>query len=314
MRKMKMKLVKTIWDENDKFLSQPDPYIIEAEGKFYIYATNSRGVACYQSDKLGDFIYQGLVLQVKGEKEFWAPSVIKIASNYYMYYSSISEDCNDLHQQRIKVAVATNPLGPFKYVCDLLPPFSIDPHVVIAKNELYIFYSINDYEAQRAGTYIVLDKMLDPFRVEGKPVPVVRPTLDEEIFAFDRYKQGQHWHTIEGAFYLNVDDYHYLMYSGGSYGNDSYFIGYSYAVGTVNDLRELNFQKYPNKNTYFPLLKNDDYSEGMGHNSVIKTNEKYYIVYHGRDYGLNNPNYDTRTARIAELIFNKDKITVKKFG
>jgi GH43 family beta-xylosidase len=62
------------------------------------------------------------------------------------------------------------------------------------------------------------------------------------------------------------------------------------------------------------LLKNDDYSEGMGHNSVIKTNEKYYIVYHGRDYGLNNPNYDTRTARIAELIFNKDKITVKKFG
>lgn len=104
------------------------------------------------------------------------------------------------------------------------------------------------------------------------------------------------------------------MYSGGSYSNDSYFIGYSYAVGTVNDLRELNFQKYPNNNTYSPLLKNDNLCEGMGHNSVIKTNEKYYIVFHARDHGLSKLDYDTRTARIAELIINKEKITVKKLG
>ena len=32
--------------------SQPDPYILAANGKFYIYATSGNGVALYRSDNL----------------------------------------------------------------------------------------------------------------------------------------------------------------------------------------------------------------------------------------------------------------------
>lgn len=95
-----------------------------------------------------------------------------------------------------------------------MKPFSIDPHVVKSGNDLYIFYSLNDYDAKRAGTLIVLDKMKDPLEVENKPKVVVRATLDEEIFMKDRFKKGQHWHTIEGAYYFRKGDYHYILYSG----------------------------------------------------------------------------------------------------
>lgn len=294
--------------------SQPDPYIIEETGNYYIYSTNINGVACFSSPELSNFQYRGLVLEVPGEKEFWAPAVIKIGAKFYMYYSSIPLESEDVHEQRIKVAVADNPLGPFSYERDLLPPFSIDPHVVIYKNELYIFYSVNDYEAERAGTYIVLDKMLNPLQVEGKPVAVVKPTMDEEIFAYDRFKKGQHWHTIEGAFYFNKGNYHYLMYSGGSYKNDTYFIGYSYAFGDVSDLRELTFRKYPDDFTYRPLINKNEEIEGAGHNSLIKENDNYYMVFHARDRGTYRPDADTRSARILKLKIDKEIITVNEIG
>ena len=41
----------------------------------------------------------------------------------------------------------------------------------------------------------------------------MRPTIDEEIYQKDRFKKGQHWHTIEGAFYFYKEGTHYLMYS-----------------------------------------------------------------------------------------------------
>lgn len=291
-------------------VSQPDPFIIEEGGFYFIYSTHSDGVACFSSPTLSDFQYRGLVLEVPGQKEFWAPSVIKIGKKFYMYYSSLPEEETDVHQQRIKVAVADDPLGPFVYQCDLLPPFSIDPHVVRHKDSLYIFYSVNDYEAERAGTYIALDRMVDPFHVEGKPVGILRPTLDEEIFARERFKKGQDWHTIEGAFYFNRGKHHYLMYSGGSYQNDSYFIGYGHAYGNVADLRELQFRKYPDDHTYSPLVSKNDAFEGAGHNSLIEANGECYLVFHARDRGSYDPALDTRSARIMKLKIDGERIEV----
>lgn len=59
----------------------------------------------------------------------------------------------------------------------------------------------------------------------------MRPTINEEIYQKDRFKKGQHWHTIEGAFYFYKEGTHYLMYSGACYQNPTYFIGYSIAHG-----------------------------------------------------------------------------------
>ena len=48
---------------------------------------------------------------------------------------------------------------------------------------MFIFYSTNTFEGDRIGTYIVVDRLLDPYTVQGKPhTVVVNSTLDEDIF------------------------------------------------------------------------------------------------------------------------------------
>lgn len=291
-------------------LAQADPYMIKADdGRYYLYATEGQ---VYSSDTLlSGWKYEGIRLNMPGQKICWAPSVLKIEDKYYMYYSSIDENCKEEHGHQMRVAVSDIPAGPFDYKKTLLPPFAIDAHVVLTPSGLYMFYCNNDYEANRPGTRIMCDRMTDPYTMEGNPVCVVPPTIDEEIYMKDRFKPGQHWHTVEGAFYFYHDGYHFLMYSGACYQNPTYFIGYCVAKGREDDdLRKVKWEKYPDNNTYAPLLRKNEFVEGTGHNSVIFDQGKYYIVYHGRDYGDIDLGEDARSARIDEMKIDGKRLTV----
>lgn len=293
-------------------LGQADPFIFTHGGKYYVYATHVNGVQLYVSDSLtGDYEFKGYCYTREGRDSYWAPSVIEIDGKIYMYVSNVPTGCDDAHQQTMQVAVADSPEGPFTYLNDLIAPFSIDSHVVEYKGSYYIFYSINDEEAERAGTLIVCDKMVSPTEVEGKPVIVVRPSLDEEIYMKNRFRQGQHWHTIEGAFYFKEGDTHFVHYSGSSYGRPTYFVGYAVAHGDPEDLRDLDWHKYPDENTYNPLLSANDFIEGTGHNSVIKEDGQWYIIYHGRDMNEEKKPEDTRSMRIDKMMVDGDVLTVE---
>ncbi len=293
-------------------LSQPDPYILKGnDGRYYMYATYGQ---IYSSDHLlAGWKYEGIGLQMPGQKVCWAPSVIEIEGTYYMYYSSMDEDAQEEHGHKLRVAVASHPAGPFIYQKTILPPFSIDAHVVETPAGLFLFYCNNDYEAERAGTRVYCDRLSDPFTVEGKPVEVIPPTLDEEIFMKDRFRPGQHWHTVEGAFYFYWEGMHFLMYSGACYENPTYFIGYCTAQGPADaDLRQLNWVKYPDNHTYAPLLTRNEIMEGTGHNSLLFEGNQPFIVYHGRDYGDLEKEEDTRSARIDLLVIEKEKLSIKR--
>ncbi|MBQ3017182.1 MAG: glycoside hydrolase family 43 protein [Clostridia bacterium] len=295
--------------------SHADPFILEAEGKFYVYATGADGIRAYVADTLtGDYKYIGLVFKNEGSKEYWAPSVLNYNGKYYMYVSFVDENEEDVHQQTMHVAVSDSPSGPFVDAKPIIAPFSIDSHVVQNENGLFIFYSVNDYEAARAGTYIVVDKMKSPTEVMGAPVAVVRPTIDEEIFMRDRFRKGQHWHTLEGAFYFSEGDYHYVIYSGNCYQNEYYFLGYAAAKTAERDLTKIKFEKMPDSNTYAPLISKNEFEAGTGHNSVIKYNGEYYCIYHGRDIPPDpRLDGDTRTARICKLKLDGLKITAERY-
>ena len=297
--------------ENAKGRAQPDPYILKTEQGYFIYATGVEGVQVYRADSpFGVWEYVGIGLAEEGCHEYWAPCGVCEGGKYYMYYSSFPVGHTDVHEQAVKVAVSERPDGGFRYVKTMLAPFSIDPHVVKSGGNYYIFYSVNDYEAEHAGTYIVADKMTDMFTAEGKPVPVVRPSLDEEIFEKDRFRKGQHWHTIEGAFYFRKGNDHFCMYSGNCYQRETYFVGYSHAYGAEDDLRKLHFEKVPGADVYAPLLARSDEESGTGHNSVLEEDGKYYIVYHGRDNDAAGDG-ETRTARIREMCVEGGKLYLK---
>ena len=290
---------------------QPDPFILEVNGKFYIYCTSTDGVQAYRSTSLiGEYEDIGKVLEIEDKKHFWAPSVIKTNGKYYMYVSCMNDNEKDAHFQTMYVASADSPTGPFSDAKPLIKPFAIDSHVVENESGLYIFYSTNDYTGDRIGTYICVDKMTDPEHVSGNPVPVVKPTLDEEIFMKNRFGDGKDWHTLEGAFYFKEGDYQYVIYSGNCYTSPYYYLGYAVAKTHETDLTKIKFKKYPSENIYAPLIARNEFEEGTGHNSVIKYNGEYYVVYHGRDKGVVEANgEDKRTARICKLIVDGEKLT-----
>ena len=294
---------------NLKHYAQPDPFIFEYDGIFYIYATHTKGVQVYRSEDFTDWEYRGILFSREGFKQYWAPCIMEYKGTFYLYYSAQPEEESDPHTQRLQVATAPTPEGPFTFVREIVAPFSIDPHVVNTPEGIYIVYSKNDTDCERPGTLVVMDKMTDPLHVEGNPVVAVRATMDEEVHAFDRFKKGEHWHTIEGGCYWRRGDTHYLLYSGAGFGTDRYFVGYAVAHGTPEDLRDLEWNKYPDEHTFRPLLFRNEFMEGTGHNSLIEHDGELWIVYHARDKGIYKlPGRDYRMMRADIVKVNGDEL------
>ncbi len=303
--------------DKDNYIGQADPYIIEHDGKFYIYTTGDDGLYGYSCDTLlGDWKFEGQIFTLEGRDHFWAPSVIYLDGKFYMYFSfEFYEDVPDQggHHQAMHVAVSDNPMGPFTLAGQIAHPFSIDSHIVKTDAGLFLFYSPNIFEGDRIGTHIVVQKMKDPYTLEGEPTVVLSPSIDEEIFCRNRYKEGQHWHTLEGAYWFREGEWQYLMYSGGRYEDETYFVGYAAAKTTEQDLTKVEFRKMPDSNTYAPLLRSNDWEEGTGHNSVIKVDGQYYCVYHARNTEEDGLCGDRRNARIAKMHVADGKITIERY-
>ncbi len=302
----------------EKYIGQADPFILESGGKFYIYTTGKDGIYAYSSDELlSGWKFEGRVFHYDDPTvyDYWAPSVIELDGTFYMYNSfEYDADTPDQggHHQAMFVSSSKNPLGPFENAKQLLHPFSIDSHVVKNEDGLFIFYSTNTFEGDRIGTYIVVDRLLDPETVAGNPVPVITASIDEEIYCRDRYEKGVHWYTLEGAFYFKEGDWQYVMYSGACYENEKYFIGYARAKTDETDLTKIRFEKYPDDKTYAPVLKSNEWEEGTGHHSMIKYKGEWYAIYHARNAEDDGLEGDRRNARICRLNVNDGVITADR--
>ena len=285
--------------------AQADPFIFEDDGKFYIYATATKGVDAYFSDDLfSEWEYYGVVTDYDGVN-YWAPSVLKIDGVYYMYVS-----CQvDGSTQQMKVFSAPSPLGPFKYIKTFYDYFSIDSHVVQNENGLFLWFAKNNTLPERVGTRIYIDRLLSPTEVENSPKEMVVPTFDEEWFTPSCTPERK-WHTIEGPTYFYEDGYHYLMYSGGCYLDDTYHVGYCYLKSDEKDLTKLELIKKTIDGKFAPVIIKNEFEEGTGHHSVIKYKGEYYAVYHARDYDVDTY---ARTARICRLTVKNGTITAHRY-
>lgn len=293
--------MKLLFDKKNK--TQPDPFIFEDGDKLYLYVTAIDGVEAYSStDLFSEFKYEGIVTDIKG-KNFWAPSVIKTHGKYYMY---VSFDRGAEFEEFMHVASADSPLGPFKNEKLLYDRFSIDSHTVETEKGLFLWYAENSEEGERIGTRVFVDKLINPETPENICSEKIEPTFDEEIFT---PSADRNWHTIEGPFYFKEEGWHYLMYSGGCYQDDTYHIGYASVKSDEEDLTKLTFEKHTLNGAFDPVMIKNDFEEGTGHHSVIKYNGEYYAIYHGRDYS----DRAERTARICRLEVKEGKITAKRY-
>ncbi|GIO41007.1 glycoside hydrolase family 43 protein [Paenibacillus apis] len=296
----------------------PDPYVLKHQGEYYAFATGGKGVLVLHSIDLVNWTHLGYAFQLEGRKGYWAPAVVYENGKFYMYVSSMPEEADDVHLQRLLVAEADRPEGPYEMRRTLYDTFSIDAHVVKdEQGDYYLFYSNNEYagvDAERPGTVILVDKLVDMLTPSGQPQIVVVPTLDEEIYEENRFGDGRDWHTIEGACYVRRGDKHYVIYSGNAYVRPNYFLGYSMAKGQDGaGLRELVWNKFPSDQEYQPLLRKNEGVEGVGHNSVVRglNNVDDWVFYHGRD-AKDTLDFDKeqRTMRSDRLLWSGDEMWI----
>ena len=297
----------------DVIMAQPDPFMCEVEGGWAMYVTGKYGVGAYFAKTPFDaWEYRGNVFALEGLHEYWAPCMYYEDGWYYLYVSCMSPNSADC-DEFLHVARSRTPFGPFGETKRLFDHFSIDPHVVKTDAGLFLWYCLDRTDCDRVGTRIFVQKMQDPMTPVGEPVEKVMPSCDEEIFMRDRFVPGQHWHTIEGAFWLQVDGWQYVMYSGACYQNDTYHIGYASAKSTDPDLTRVVYEKHSLNGQFDPLMIKNEVEEGIGHHSVICYAGQYYAIYHARDYDPDPAlTTDQRTARACKLHFSDGVITAER--
>ena len=292
--------------------TQPDPFVFEDNGKFYMYVTASEGVEAYSTDDLfGEWHFEGVVASIENGKGYWAPSIIKLENRYYLYFSCKKGE----NFQFMHVMSSDSALGPFENPKCLYDYFSIDSHVVKTDSGLFLWFARNGDVGERIGTRVCVDRLIDPYTPAYEVRDVVFATLDEEQYT-PSYRKDFPWHTIEGAFWFREGDWQYLMYSGGCYENDTYHVGYAKAKTDESDLLRIDFVKCENGEKFAPVLIKNDFEEGTGHHSVIKHKGQYYAVYHARDVKneSNTVGYtERRTARICKLHVNNGEIIAERY-
>ena len=290
---------------------QPDPFVFEDGGKYYMYVTAHDGVEAYTAeDPFGQWHFEGVVCTVEGWTGYWAPCIIKYQGRYYLYFSCEKEGCFEY----LHAAAGDTPLGPFDEQKRLFDRFTIDAHVVETEEGLFLFYAEDNTDCERIGTRVFVDRLITPFEPAGLRKEIIVPTFDEEIFQRNRYGDGRNWHTIEGAFWFEEGGWQYVMYSGGCYENDTYHIGYAAAKSSEHDLTRVDFVKADDQGKFAPVLIKNEVEEGTGHHSVIRYRGEYYAVYHGRDLKADEHTgyVEERTARICRLKVADGRITAER--
>ncbi len=289
----------------------PDPFVLKHLGTYWAYCTglwdDGSAFGILRSPDLVTWeVVDGAMAPLEGDFPcYWAPEVTYDNGRFYMYYSVGNEAT-----MQIRVATADNPDGPFTDSGRTLTrePFAIDAHVFINRDGTwYLFYATDFLDHPRVGTGTVMDRMLDPFTLEGSPRPVTRAKYDWQIYDPNRAsKGGVCWHTLEGPFVLEHRHRYYQMFSGGNWQNPSY--GVCYATAESLDAPG-EWNQTCNGVDSLPILRSlpDQDVIGPGHNSVVSgpDNRQRFCVYHR--WATKN---DERVLNIDPLEFVGDRLAV----
>ena len=285
----------------------PDPFVLKYCGQYYVYCTSKNGIKVLHSCDLFQFTYLGYALSDTGEMEFWAPCVVYFNGLFYMYYSSRRKAEEDVHKQRLKVAVSNSPTGPFDFKTILKDTFCIDADVKVQLGQKWkIWYATNDFGQNRnvfAGTSIAEDTLETPFSLTGWAREAIAPSEERELFQKDRFGDGRDWYTVEAPCYYCDGKNDYLMYSGNAYTSGQYFT--DYAV--------LNGGKWKKKaGNHRPLLSGSPGLIGTGHNSVFMGPNllDVCVSFHGMRALPSREGEETREMCISKLKTIENKLTV----
>ena len=262
------------------YYADPDIIFSQKTGRFYIYPTSDgfdgwsgTYFKTFSSPDLVNWKDEGVILDLKkdvswADRNAWAPCIIerRVDGEYkYFYYFTAA--------QKIGVAVADDPAGPFKDSGKPLINFrpegvrggqEIDPDVFQdpKSGKCYLYWG-NGYMAGA--------------ELNDDMVSIKLDTL--KVFKTDRtFREGTHVLFRDGTYYF--------LWSEDDTRSPNYRVRYGTASGPLGDLtipeNNLVIEKDPEAGIY-----------ATGHNSTIQVpgRDEWYIVYHRFSYpdGINMP-------------------------
>lgn len=274
----------------------PDPGVLYFKGTYYAFGTtgndrtaDGRVFRLLKSTDLVNWVDRGGALEPPFEDRdvhYWAPEVAHQDGTFYLYYSAGT--LADLHFG-IRVATSKQPEGPYVDTGQPLQdgnnaPFFIDGHPFQDDDGGWYFFYAKDFldteQGYMVGTGIVVDRLIDMVRLEGKPQMVVRPryawTLFEAKRRMDSYGDKVFdWHTIEAPWVVKKKGKYYCFYSGSNFGTVNYGIDFVVADSVQGPF--LNQGRYARVLRGVPSLV-----RGPGHHSIVTApdGKTEMLIYH----------------------------------
>jgi beta-xylosidase len=258
-----------------------DPESRVYDGKVYIYVTNSKpyeeqtNLSLVVSENLKDFKVYENILDMKtfhgANFAIWAPSVIEKNGKYYIIFAA-----NDIHSEDeiggLYLGVSDTPTGVFKNVFEDGRPFineiynnaqPIDAHFFEDNEKIYLYYG--GWGHMMVG---IMNEKMDGLEKMEEPCfeNIVREITPESY--------------VEAPYVMKIDSKYHLMYSSGNWTNESYCVKAALADNPYGEF------KY-----YADILKASAIADGPGHNSAFMFEGEYYVAYHRRIVGDENPHH-----------------------
>ncbi|MDR1722535.1 MAG: glycoside hydrolase family 43 protein [Tannerella sp.] len=265
------------------YVSFGDPFILLYDGMYYAYGTSSdNGILVYTSEDLETWKIpeNNLALNkddVWADQWYWAPEVYHINGKFYMYYSADEHIC---------VAVADNPLGPFRQ--DVRKPMIADEKCI--DNSLFID---DDGKA-----YLYFDRFNDGLNIwvaelEDNLTEIKPETMQACIHVSQEWEEV--WPRVnEGSFVIKHNGVYYMTYSANSYESPFYGIGVATATSPFGP-----WKKYENN----PIYQNVGELVGIGHSAMFTDKDGIlHIVFHSHNSKVS---IHPRLMHISTVTFEK---------
>lgn len=264
----------------------PDPFVLPHGGRFYAYATQTRGTGfqLLESADLVRWEQRPLDFPVPWARDhLWAPEVAERNGTFYLTYSALDPMTRRHH---VAIATADHPEGPFRHRAILVRGDDNEVGVIDATiafepdGAAYLIYS-----EERPRRIVARKLAADLLAVEGEVIELLRPSL--------AWEAG----VVEAPTLIRRGGRVHLIYSGGPYQGTK--DSARYAVGHASAESLLG----PYRKTERPILASAEGKVyGPGHQGLVTLADgSTWMLYHAWD-DQGQPRYgDNRSGRTLRL-------------
>lgn len=281
----------------------PDPFLLEADGRIYAYATNSGGVRVQVSSST-DLEHWSVPTEAlarlpawvnRDKPDVWAPEVLHLDSHYLLYFSARSKSVtrpDGVGRLCIGTAVSTRPDRDFvprdtPLICDEFAEGVIDVSPFRDGDRLYLYYK-NDGNCCKRATQIFAREL------DSTGLATVGATAQLGV-SNDQPWEGD---VIEAPTMIKHNGAYYLFYSANAYDKPGYAVGYARCKGPLGPCKDASTQ---------PLLKTPAQPVGWfgpGHQSILQFQGRTVIAYHAWNVLPDGKRDRCRAMHIDELKWN----------